>query len=229
LSRVHFYASWYINNQELAMDLYCSPLSCSLATRIALYEAALEHETTFHHVTLETKRYDDGADLWQVTGKGQVPALITRDGTLLTENAAVLQYVADLAPTTGLAPPASAPARYLLQQWLSYIATELHKQVFAVVFNPGPPPEAAAYALGSVLPARLDFVDNALVDRPFLVGDTFTVADAYLATVLNWCGSPKVGLALARWPSIAAYQARMLARPQVQRALREELALWRRA
>lgn len=211
------------------MDLYCSPLSCSLATRIALYEAALEGETAFHHVELATKRYDGDADYWQVTGKGQVPALITRDGALLTENAAVLQYVADLAPATGLAPPATAPARYELQQWLSYIATELHKQVFALVFNPGPPREAVAYALATVLPAKLDFLARSLVDRPFLVGATFTVADAYLVTVLTWCGSPKVGVELARWPAIAAYQARMLARPHVQRAVGEELALWRRA
>jgi glutathione S-transferase len=207
------------------MDLYFSPLSCSLATRIALYEAALDAETVFHNVALATKRYDDGADYWKITAKGQVPALVTREGTLLTENAAVLQYVADLVPAAQLAPPATAHARYELQQWLSFVGSELHKQVFAVVFSPLTPAEAKVYVLGTVLPARLEYLATQLADRRFLVGDTFTVADAYLMTTLIWCRAPQVNVDLARWPSIADYLKRMLARPQAQRALSEERTL----
>ena len=205
------------------MDLYFSPLACSLATRIAIYEAGLDAETTFHQVALSTKRYDDDRDYWAVTAKGQVPALVTRDGTLLTENAAVLQYVADLAPATRLAPPPTDRARYELQQWLSFIGTELHKQVFAVLYNPRTPPEAKAYALDVALPDRLGLLARALGDRPFLVGDAFTVADAYLLTVLNWASTK---LDLSAWPALVAYHRRMIARPQVKRAFGEERALW---
>jgi glutathione S-transferase len=206
------------------MELYFSPLACSLASRIAIYEAALEGETTFHNVTLSTKRYDDDADYWAVTGKGQVPALTTRDGSLLTENAAVLQYIADLAPASNLAPPPASRARYDLQQWLSYIGTELHKLVFATLYNPHAPAEAKAFAREKALPNRLDFVAKVLGDgRTYLVGDAFTVADAYLLTVLNWASTVAD---LASWPAIAAYHRCMIARPNVRRAFVEERALW---
>ncbi len=205
------------------MDLYFSPLACSLATRIALYEAGLDAETRFHNVTLSTKRYDDGRDFIAVTPKGQVPALITRDGTLLTENAAVLQYVADLAPASRLAPSPAEPLRYQLQQWLSFVGTELHKQVFAVVFNPLAPPEAKAFALGTMLPVKLAHVETHLTHRPFLVGDSFTVADAYLLATLNWCRHTKVDF--TPFPALAAYHTRVLARPHVHRAVQEERRL----
>lgn len=212
------------------MELYFSPLSCSLASRIALYEAGLDGETTFHQVTLSTKRYDDDRDYWGVTPMGQVPVLKTRDGQLLAENAAVLQYIADLAPAARLAPPPADRARYELQQWLSFIATELHKLVFAVLYSPHAPPEAKTYAHDTLLPNRLDVLARKLADKatdsarePYLVGDTFTVADAYLLTVLNWA-STKTDL--TRWPAIAAYHRAMIARPHVRRAFGEERALW---
>jgi glutathione S-transferase len=205
------------------MDLYFSPLSCSLASRIAIYEAALDAETTFHEVTLSTKRYDGDADYWQVTAMGQVPALRTRDGSLLTENAAVLQYIADLAPDSRLAPPPAHRARYELQHWLSFIGTELHKHIFAVLYAPDTPPEAKAYAVENALPRRLDVLARKLEGREFVVGDTFTVADAYLLAVLNWA-STKVDL--ASWPAVGAYHRRMIARPHVRRAFAEERALW---
>jgi glutathione S-transferase len=206
------------------MELYFSPLACSLATRVALYEAKLEGETTFHNVTLSTRRTEDGRDYWKINAKGQVPALITREGELLTEGPAVLQYVADLAPETGLAPSAGTFERYRVQQWLNFISTELHKQVFAIAFNPGAPAQAKEYALNTVLPQKLEFLDRHLSEnRPYLAGATFTVADAYLLTVLNWPRS--AGVDLARFPSIRAYHERMLARPQVARALAEELKL----
>jgi len=210
------------------MDLYFSPLACSLATRIALYEANLEGETAFHNVTLSTRRTEDGRDYWKITAKGQVPALITREGELLTEGPAVLQYVADQAPKTGLAPSADTFDRYRVQQWLNFISTELHKQIFAVAFNPGAPAEAKNYALSTVLPQKFDFLERHLSDgRAYLTGDTFTVADAYLLTVLNWPRS--AGVDLARWKSIQAYHERMLTRPQVARAVAEEMKLAGRA
>lgn len=205
------------------MHLYFSPLSCSLASRVALYEAGLEAETEFHAVALMTKRYDADADYWKVNAKGQVPALVTREGRLLTENAAVLQYIADLAPATGLAPPATAHARYELQEWLSYLSGELHKQVFWVFFHPSTPPEAKAHAIAEVLPPRFGFVEARLAERTFLVGETFTVADALLLTVLNWCSA--AGVDRSRWPAMHAYHARMVARPHVRRAIVEERAL----
>jgi glutathione S-transferase len=154
---------------------------------------------------------------------GQVPALKTRDGSLLTENAAVLQYIADLAPAARLAPPPADRARYELQHWLSFIGTELHKLVFATLYTPHTPPEAKAYAQDKALPNRLDVLERKLAGKEFLVGDTFTVADAYLLTVLNWA-STKTDL--SKWPAITAYHRRMIARPQVRRAFGEERALW---
>ena len=211
-----------------AMDLYFSPLACSLASRIALYEASLDGETTFHNVTLSTKLTEKGEDFWKVTAKGQVPALITQGGDLLTEGPAVLQYIADLAPGSGLAPPSSSTQRYVLQQWLNFVSTELHKQVFAVVFNPITPKEAKAYALAEVLPMKLGFVETSLSDgRLYLAGDTFSVADAYLFVVLNW--ARPAGVDLGKWPAILTYYERMAGRPAVKRAAMEEMKLAGRA
>jgi glutathione S-transferase len=210
------------------MDLYCSPLACSLATRIALYETGLEAETKFHNVTLATKRTDNDKDYWKINAKGQVPALITREDELLTEGPAILQYVADLAPASGLAPPPISRERYRLQQWLNFISTELHKQIFAVVFSPSAPPEAKRYALTTVLPTRFEYLDAQIAKAGgFLLGDRFTVADAYLVAVLNW--ATPAGVDLAKWNSIQAYHRRMLARPHVGRAVGEEMKLAGRA
>jgi glutathione S-transferase len=158
-----------------------------------------------------------------VTSKGQVPALVARDGTLLTENAAVLQYVADLVPSSRLAPAPTDPMRYQLQEWLSFVATELHKQVFAVVFNPYAPAEAKAFALGKMLPLKLAIAEAAVKGRQFLVGDSFTVADAYLVTTLNWCKHVKIDF--TPFPALADYHTRMIARPHVKRAFKEERTL----
>jgi glutathione S-transferase len=206
------------------VELYFSPLACSLASRIAVYEAGIEREVAFHDVTLATKRCGDGRDFFGVSAKGQVPALITREGRLLTENAAVLQYLADLAPDAGLAPPPASDARYELQSWLSFVATELHKLAFAVFFDPTAPAEAKAFAVGEKLPKRLGFLDAALARTgPFLLGEAFTVADCYLAVALLWCRPAEVDL--TRFPAILGYYKRAHARPQVARAVREELVL----
>jgi glutathione S-transferase len=210
------------------MHLYFSPLACSLATRIALYEAGVDAETQFHNVTLSTKRTDNDQDYWKINAKGQVPALITREGELLTEGPAILQYVADLAPSSGLAPPPLSLQRYRLQQWLNFISTELHKQIFAVAFNPSAPPEAKEHALMRVLPLRFGYLDHQIAKAgDFLLGDQFSVADAYLVTVLNW--SAPTGIDISQWNAIQTYHRRMLARPHVGRAVGEEMKMAGRA
>lgn len=202
------------------MDLYFAPLSCSLATRIALHE--LGRPAGFHQVTLSTKTLADGSDYLAINPKGQVPALRLDDGTILTEGPAVLQYVADLDPARGLAPPAGSLERYQLQQWLNYIATEVHKAVFYMLFNPACPPEGKAFARDVLAPARYDLLSRHLEGRDFLLGG-FSVADAYLVTTLNWAAPG--GIDLKRWPVLAAYRERLLQRPAVARAVGEELAL----
>lgn len=204
------------------MDLYFAPLSCSMATRIALYESGLD--ANFHQVVLTTKQTTDGADYLAVNPKGQVPAMLTPDG-LLTEGPAVLQYVADRAPAARLAPPAGTRARYLLQQWLNYIATEIHKGVFYLIFNPAVPAEAKVFAREAVVP-RYRFLSEHLADRQFLL-DEFSVADAYLVTTLGW--AVPAGIDLAAWPVLAQYAQRLRERPAVARAMQEELALAGRA
>ncbi len=203
------------------MDLYFAPLSCSLATRIALYESG--QSAGFHQVTLSTKRTASGADYLAINPKGQVPALVCDDGEILTEGSAVLQYVADRAPDSGLAPPAGAFDRYRLQQWLNYIAAEVHKQVFYTLFSPAVPAEAKTFAREVALPARFDHLSAHLKDRAYLVGDHFTVADAYLVTALNW--TAPAGVDLKRWPVLADWHAAQLKRPAVARAVGEEFAL----
>jgi glutathione S-transferase len=202
------------------MDLFFAPLSCSLATRIAIYEAGLT--AGFHQVTLMTKQLGDGSDYLQVNPKGQVPALRTDGGQVLTEGPAILQYVADLAPASGLAPAAGDLERYRLQQWLNYISTEVHKAVFYMIFNPASPPEAKAFARDGLLPARYAYLSEHLKDRPYLL-DGFSVADAYLFATLNWAAP--AGVDLSAWPILQAYRERLLDRPAVARALSEEVAL----
>jgi len=174
-------------------------------------------------VVLSTKTLTSGEDYWAINPKGQVPALRLADGTILTEGPSILQYVADLKPESGLAPPSHSLDRYHLQSWLNYISTEVHKQIFAAIFNPAAPSEAKAFAREKVAPVRLDHLASHLTDRDYLVGDNFTVADAYLLVMLNL--APHAGLDLAQWPALQAYQGRLMARPAVGRAVSEEAAL----
>ena len=203
------------------MQLYFAPLSCSMATRITLYELGLEAE--FHQVVLMTKQLvADGSDYLAINPKGQVPALRTDSGDILTEGPAILQYVADLDPDHRMAPAAGTIERAELQQWLNYIATEVHKAVFYFLFNPASPPEAKAFARDTLLPTRYDFLSRHLEERDHLL-EQFSVADAYLATSLNWAAP--AGVDLAQWPVLKAWHERILARPAVARAIGEELAL----
>jgi glutathione S-transferase len=208
-----------INRQEDAMELYFSPLACSMATRIALYEAGAT--ATFLAVDSRSKRVADGTDYLAVNPLGQVPALRTDDGEVLTENPVVLQYVADAHPQSGLA-PRDGMARYRLQQWLNFTTSELHKAVFTPLLDPKSNDGAKAFARDKAA-LRLAHLEKHLAGRDYLL-DRFTVADAYLVTVLNW--GKYSGIDLARWPAVQDYFRRVLERPSVKRALAEEEALF---
>ncbi|MGE6763403.1 glutathione binding-like protein [Corallococcus interemptor] len=201
------------------MQLYFSPLSCSAATRICFYEAGTE--AAFIEVDSKAKRTQDGRDYLEVNPLGLVPALRTDDGDVLTENAAILQYLAGALPHAGLAPE-DGRGRTRLQQWLSFVGTELHKATFMPLLDESANEGAKTYALerGN---NRLDYLDKHLTGREFLL-ERFSVADAYLVTVLNWCGATPIDL--GKWPAIAAYVARLQERPSVAKALREERRLY---
>jgi glutathione S-transferase len=214
------------------MDLYFAPLACSMASRIALYESELAAgedvaaapATRFLQVDTRAKRLvADGSDYFAVNPMGQVPALRLEGGRgLLTENAAILQHLAERFPAAGLA-PAFGPGRDRLRQWLSFIGTELHATVFAPLLDRSAPEEAKAYARGKALP-RLTRLASHLNGREHLLDEGFSVADAYLATVLNWASA--AGIELDRWPILKAWHDRMLTRPSIARALAEERALY---
>ncbi len=189
-----------------------------MATRIALYEAGAD--ARFLQVDLKAKRTADGSDFLAVNPMGQVPVLRTNAGELLRENPVVLQYTADQYPAAGLAPDAGMP-RYRLQQWLSFIGTELHKQVFVPLLDTKSPDGAKLLARDKA-ELRLAYLAAHLDGRGYLL-DRFTVADAYLVTVLNWAKFVAVDLSVR--PVVQAYVDRLLARPSVARALAEELAL----
>jgi glutathione S-transferase len=201
------------------MDLYFSPLACSMASRIVLDEAGAA--ACFIEVDPKTKRTLAGEDYFGINPLGLVPALRTDDGDILTENAAVLQYIADHYPAAELAPP-SGMARSRLQQWLCFIGTELHKALFNPLFDPKMPPEAKARVLEKG-DSRLAYLNAHLSGREFLL-DQFSVADAYLVTVLNWKIATPVEL--KRWPAVEAYYIRLTQRPSVARALSAEHALY---
>ena len=198
------------------MKLYYKAGACSLSPHIALREAGIDFE--IEAVDLQTKRTASGADFTQINGKGYIPALQLDNGKVLTEGAAIVQYIADLKPESGLAPANGSEARYELQSWLSFISTELHKPMGSM-FNPAQSQDwkAAAQAL---LSKRLDWLVGELGEREFLLGDRFTVADGYLFTVLGWAGL--VGFSLEPWPSLQALRARIGARPKVIEALKAE-------
>ncbi|MGF6596113.1 glutathione S-transferase [Paraburkholderia sp. GAS448] len=203
------------------MDLYFAPLACSLATRIALYEAGAQ--AGFIQVDTKRKRLRDGSDFYPVNALGQVPALRTDEGWLLTENTAIMPYVADQFPSAQLAPPAGTAERAKLQQWLGFISTELHKAVFVPLLDPQAPADVGDYTRRKVA-LRLGVLQKHLDKREFLL-DSFTVADGYLFTVLNW--AQYSGVDLSQWPAVDAYYRRVAQRPVVASALAEEVALHR--
>ena len=198
------------------MKLFLKPGACSLASHIVLEELGRPYET--EAVDLAKKVTASGADFWAINPKGYVPALLLDDGDLLTEGPAILQYLADQAPELNLAPANGSKARYQLQSWLTFIGTEVHKN-FSPFFNPAATPEMKELARAN-LQRRLGYVNDQLADRDFLMGDTFSVADAYLFTVVGW--AKFVQLDLSAWPHLIAFQGRVAARPATQRALKAE-------
>ena len=206
------------------MDLFFSPLACSMSARIALTEAGAAANLV--EVDTRAKRVlATGEDYRAVNPLGYVPALRLDDGTVLTENAAILQFIADAHPAAALAPPESdRKARAKLRQWLSFIGTELHKGLMLPLLGRETPPEVKAWAVRKYA-SRLGYLDDKLKGREFLL-DRFSVADAYLATVLNWTqATPEIDL--ASYPNIKAYLDRMRRRPSVAAALQVELPLYR--
>ena len=198
------------------MKLYFSPGACSLSPRIALLEAGLPFTT--QKVDTKTKLLDGGGDFWAINSKGYVPTLELDNGQVLTEGPAIVQYIADQNPESGLAPKAGTMERYRLQEWLNFITSEIHKG-FSPLFDPTLTPEVKQ-VFKDKLGKRFDWLTTQLTGKQYLMGETFTVADGYLFTVLNWC--QWVGIDLAKWPMLKDYQARVSARPKVQEALKAE-------
>jgi glutathione S-transferase len=201
------------------VQLYFSPLACSMAARICLYEAGAS--ATFTEVDTKLRRTRDGQDYLAVHPLGLVPVLRTDAGEVLSENAAVLQYLAGQLPHARLAPDAPLE-RARLQQWLCFIGTELHKALFVPLLDKKAPEAVKAYALEKGT-SRLDMLDAHLKGREFLL-ERFSVADPYLFTVLHW--SQVTPVDLKRWPALLAYFERVGKRPSVARALAEEGALY---
>ena len=197
------------------MKLYYSPGACSLSPHIVLNEAGLAYE--LEKVNLGKHRTAGGADFYAINPKGYVPALELDGGELLTEGPAIVQYLADRKPESKLAPPAGTLERYRLIEWLNFISTELHKQFGPLFHNAG---EEIKDRQRALIGKRFDYVEAQLAGKPYLLGDTFTVADAYLFTMLTW--TKHAGIDLGRWPALNDYFARVGARPQVQATLRQE-------
>lgn len=197
------------------MKLYYTPGACSLAPHIALREAGANFDLV--KVDLRSKKTESGEDYTSVTQRGKVPALEIDKGEVLTENAAILQYVADQAPDRKLAPPPSDLARYRLQSWLSYLGSEVHK-LFGPLFQGGS--EEAKKASTDALHKHFAALNQHLSKQDYLLGNQFTVADAYLFTILGW---PRViGLDMSQYPALGNYAGRIAQRQPVQEALKAE-------
>lgn len=205
------------------MKLYAFPMSCSFAVHATLIAADLPFDRVW--VGLPEGRLPDGRDYRKVNPRMQVPSLEVDGQGLLTETPAILQYVAELAPGAGLAPPTGSFERSRLQEMLNYLSSEVHKQVLWPLSNIGKFP-ADADGLRAMLldlfAARLDYLAERLGDSAYLVGERFSVADAFMLVILHWAG--RNGLALDRWPTLAAYQDRLAREPAVAEARRVNFA-----
>jgi glutathione S-transferase len=202
------------------LQLYFYPMACSLASRIALMEAGIE--ARYHLVNIWNKTVPgDDRDFRTVSPKGAVPVLVLENGEHLSESAAVLQYIADLKPERGLAPPSGDPDRYRLQEWLSFVGTEIHKAFLFPTF--WYKDEAAKASARERIDGSVSVVAEHLKTRQYLVGERFTVADAHLGWALLLFG--RAGVDVAQWPSLAGYLERFQARPQVKSAIGIEMLL----
>jgi len=198
------------------MKLYYSPGTCSLSPHIVTQETGLP--VSLVKVDLGTHKTADGDDYFQINPKGYVPLLQLDDGSVLTEGVAIVQYLADRAPAANLAPPAGSIERYRLMEWLNFLTSEIHKG-FSPLFN-SKLSEEAKTVLRERLTNRFDYLSERLHDKPYLMGDGYTVADAYLFTMLGWCGL--TGIDLKKWPVLTVYRERVAARPAVRAAMKAE-------
>jgi glutathione S-transferase len=198
------------------MKLYYSNGACSLSPHIALREAGLPFDLV--RASTKTHQLDDGTDYYTINPKGGVPLLELDNGERLSEGPAIVQYIADLVPASKLAPANGTFERARLQEWLNYITSEMHKG-FAPLFNPATPDTYKPVVIESLL-KKFAYVDGKLEGKQYLMGDTFTVADAYLFTVASWAGYVK--LDLSGYKNLSAFSARVAARPKVQEALKAE-------
>jgi glutathione S-transferase len=198
------------------MKLYYSPGACSLSPHIVLAEAGLPFEPVL--ASTKTHKLQDGTDYYGINPKGYVPLLELDNGERLSEGPAIVQYLADQAPASKLAPVAGTMARYRLQEWLNFITSEIHK-AFTPLFTPGTPEETKA-TYKTRLASRFSYVNDQLAGKQYLMGDDFTVADAYLFTVTRWSGN--VGVDYSSLPHLVAYMDRVAARPAVQAAMKAE-------
>lgn len=198
------------------MKLYYTPGACSMAPHIVLNAAGFTFE--LEKVDLGKKQTASGEDYTKINPKGSVPAIQLDDGQILTEVAVILQYLADQKPETELAPDPGTMERYRLMEWMNFVTSEVHKQ-FGPLFNPKTPEEWKENQL-NILKAKFDYLAENLKDKQYLMDETFTVADAYLFTVINWSNFLKIDL--ETWPALKDYMARVAARPEVQETLKKE-------
>lgn len=198
------------------MKLYYASGACSLSPHIVAREAGIAIDTV--KVDLTTKKTEDGQDFLVLNPKGYVPALRLDNGQILTEGPAIVQYLADQKPASRLAPSAGTMERYRLQEWLSFLGTELHKS-FSPLFNQASSDDAKRAAKENIT-KRFTYLDQKLAGSKYLMGETFTVADAYAFTIVNWANF--AGIDLKPYPNLSAYLGRIGARPKVQEALKAE-------
>ena len=198
------------------MKLYYSPGACSLSPHIALLEAGLPYDLV--KVDLRAKKLENGDDFLKINPKGQVPALALDSGELITEGPVIVQMIADRAAGKNLAPARDSAERYKLMEWLNFITTELHKN-FGPMFSPVLADDAKAFFKDRLM-GKFKYLDGVLAGRDYLMGKQFTVADAYLFTMLSW--AERLKFDLSGMPNLLAYKARVGARPKVQEALTKE-------
>lgn len=198
------------------MKLFYKPGACSLAAHISAQEAGVKVEL----VKVVNCKLEDGTDFKTINPKGYTPSLMLDNGTLLTEGPAICQYLADQNPGARLAPAANSLERYQLTSWQVFIGTEMHKQ-FGPLFRGGT--DEAKKAAIDMITGRLQIINEELKSKPYLMGENFSVADAYLFTILTWC--PKVGIDLAQFPAVTEFKKRVADRPKVKEVLEAEAAV----
>jgi len=198
------------------MKLYYSPGACSLSPHIVAREAGINVE--LQKVNTKDKSMEGCGDFWQVNAKGYVPTLELDNGERLTEGPAIVQYLADQKPESGLAPKNGTLERYRVQEWLNFLTSEVHKQ-FSPLFRPNTPEDYKPIAKEN-LAKRFDLIDKQLAGKDYLTGKTFTVADAYLFVLSNWAKPTQIDL--AKWPNLQAFNKRVAARPKVKEAMQAE-------